>query len=861
MECQPMKKILLLYLLVLLCAVGISHASIADDLNLVTVLYYDQETIDGQDIEDLAGSIDADKLNSPEGNHTGIIGTAFYYDGVNQATRAEAAVTTIHGMTYSFWIKPNASQPNAAPIIFEYDANKEFYIGFNAADQLEVHTGDGANWDAGTPCQYAVDIIDGNWRHVIVELAANLNNINITVNGATVQNCTNAVGTPAGGQQFRFATRFSDPVSGSEYQGIIDEIAVLNRTLTGPEKEWLYNGGSPTTNQQYPFSASSAVTNFTITATDEWNSTTITWFNATVDGVNYGSNSTGVIEVNLLTNSTTTHNVTLWGATGYFNRTYTELNISTALAGELHQAELCFNATTIIGTPAIMNNYTINGITRTCFNLSSGSYNAQAQGNALYNKNQTFSVNAGDNKTDTFTNMYHTIANVSAYYSNGTIIRDFSINLTAPGTDWTLNGTTTNGSYYFNAVNDSYTALINYTGESYNFDISTIHNATNISLYTFDLDNCTDYGQTVLNFTILDEATDTLVNNATLNIYFAVSSDFFTGIKEYNLSYQDGNYYSVCVPSGTILNFTAYAQAEYSKDPPYDEKNYYLVNFPLSSTEQKINLYLTNGTTQVKLQLRDYNDDAISNAYIRVLSYDVGTDSYKTTEIVNTDSEGDAYAQIILNTAWYAFLVEYNGEVILQTLPTKITSDTLTLRANLDADYFASYDVVQGITHDLTYNNATTAFSFTFSDPTGSVAQGCIQLKRRSINGEVILNTSCETSTAATILMSIPGAVGTYTYEANTYVVIDGSNFALDSLSVSFSETYKTFGLSGVFLSMLLILTLVLVGVWHPVAAIVLMVVGVITTNVMGIFYLNWTYIVTFIILAVITIYRTGKSD
>ncbi len=285
------------------------------------------------------------------------------------------------------------------------------------------------------------------------------------------------------------------------------------------------------------------------------------------------------------------------------------------------------------------------------------------------------------------------------------------------------------------------------------------------------------------------------------------------------------------------------------------------MDYPLNASPTDVNLYLTNDTIQLTLSVKDYNDDAISDAYISVLSYDLGTSSYTTTEIVKTDTEGDAFAQIIQNTAWYAFLVEYEGEVIIQTLPTKITTTTLTLRANLDTDYFASYDVTQGITSDLTFNNATAAFSFTFSYPTGGVAQGCLVLTRISINGETELNSSCATSSAATILMTIPEAVGTNSYKADGYATISGQDFLLETLTHAYSTTYRTFGLSGIFLSMLLILTLVMVGLWHPAASVVLMVVGVVVTNVMNLFYLNWTYIITFIILAVITIYRTGRSE
>lgn len=406
-----------------------------------------------------------------------------------------------------------------------------------------------------------------------------------------------------------------------------------------------------------------------------------------------------------------------------------------------------------------------------------------------------------------------------------------------------------------------YTASINSSEGTETFSFLVDGRTENISYFYFDMDNCTAYTNVILNFTILDEVSGLLLNDSSLSIWFNITSSYLIGGKEFNLSYDTGNYYLVCIPNYTITNWTANAQADYSK-AGYDEKNYYLVDYLLNNASTtKINLYLNNGTTQTKLQVRDYNDDPISDVYIKVLSYDLGTNSYITTEIVKTDTDGDAYAQIVQNTNWYAFILEYDGEIILQTLPTKITTTTLTFRINLDTDYFASYDVTQGITHSLTYNNDTTSFSFVWSDPTNNVQQGCLRLTRRSINGDTVINTSCVTSSAADVLLNITGALGTNTYIADSYVLIAGQQFQMDSLSISFNDTYRTFGASGLFFSMLLIIVLVMVGLWHPVAAILLMIIGVVVTNIIGLFYLNWTYIVTFIILAVITIYRTGKSD
>jgi len=52
----------------------------------------------------------------------------------------------------------------------------------------------------------------------------------------------------------------------------------------------------------------------------------------------------------------------------------------------------------------------------------------------------------------------------------------------------------------------------------------------------------------------------------------------------------------------------------------------------------------------------------------------------KTIETLKTDEQGEALGNIVLDTAWYKFMVEYEGVTYLDTTPTKMTSTTRTLQ-------------------------------------------------------------------------------------------------------------------------------------------------------------------------------------
>lgn len=626
----------------------------------------------------------------------------------------------------------------------------------------------------------------------------------------------------------------------------------------------------------FEFGLEQGNTTVNFTAVDDYNSTSIsnfsiniTWNNGTTQTE---TTSTGGVYLNLgLNNASLTANVSYYNATNYFNTSLSSqtitANTSNTVTARMFQAVVNMNATEKVSGNGISGGtFYVGSKSGTVFNLTAATHVINFTRSGYYDRNgSSFVITALTNTTQTVIGVYSSIANISVYQSNGTILSVYGINITSiTYPSWTgETGTTTNGSYYFNGINGTYQATINSSlgNETFNFTITATRH--NFSYYYFTINNCSPMGQVVLNFTVRNEDTEALINNSAFNAWFNITSSSFIGQRLFNITYSSGNYYLICIPNNTITNFTANAQIKYSNLATYAEKNYYLWDYTLyNSPTTNINLYLTNGTTQVKLQVRDYADDGITDVYIKVLSYDLGTNSYKTTEIVKTDSEGDAYAQLVLNTYWYAFILEKDGEIIQQTSPTKITSSPRTFRVITGADYFDSYDVIQGITHSLTYNNATTTFSLTYSDPTGGITQGCIRLTKRSINGDTILNTSCVTSTAATILMNISdGSVGSNTYIADAYAFISGESFSLNSTSVNFNTTYKKFGANGLFLSMLLIIVLVMVGIWHPAVAIIMMLLGVVITNVMGLFFLNWTYIITFIILGVITAYRTSKSD
>lgn len=377
-------------------------------------------------------------------------------------------------------------------------------------------------------------------------------------------------------------------------------------------------------------------------------------------------------------------------------------------------------------------------------------------------------------------------------------------------------------------------------------------------------DNCSVFTTVAINMTVKNESSSSaIIDNSTfIKGHFRAWKSFESNFTEFNLTWGEdfNSNYGLCIdPAGA--NFTIDAQLEYGADN-FETKLYYFNDYSIDNVTNFLDLFLTDGTTQVTLTVKDFDDSVVEDAVIKVLSYDVPTDTSTTTEIVETDSNGRAFVQLVLNTEWYVFIVEVDGVIQLQTIPTKVTSSAKTLRIDLeDIRYFDRYDVTRGISHSLTWTNATKTFTFTWSDPSGDMADGCLKVSRRDVASERVLSDTCTTSTASTKSYIVTDNITDQTYVAVSYIKFaDGESYILATLVQSFEQTFKKFGLTGIFMSFLLVLTLIGIGIWHPVVAVLLAIFGLIVTTILGIFAVSWGVLMGLIIMGGILIYRLTKN-
>jgi len=411
------------------------------------------------------------------------------------------------------------------------------------------------------------------------------------------------------------------------------------------------------------------------------------------------------------------------------------------------------------------------------------------------------------------------------------------------------------------------TSVINFTNPLYwqinitefnSSDTTTTYNQTVHKIYLNDSSGCVY--PTTLNFSIKNASDEALLSPAGLDIYFDLWYDNSAYSRNYTFSYTGNSSYNVCIyPSWA--NYTTNAQAQYSFGA-FADKLYYLTNAVLNNVTQYINLYFEDGASQVQFTVVDLNDISLQDVTIQVMSYDVGSNTFTTTEILQTDDQGLAYGQLVLGN-WYKFILTYNDVVVLETTPSIINSATRTFRVNLASNYLEdNYDVFGNMAHTLTFDNSTLTFDFTYAQSDGTPVSACLEVIKQNVMGNTVLTNTCPSSVASgTIFYTITENITGATYIANSYIQFGNNSnlLSLDTLSVTFDGQYKEWGLEGVFVTFLLLITVAMVGIWNPVVAVFLMLIGIIAAIVMNIFYLSWGAIVALIIIGIIAMYRMNK--
>jgi len=859
------------------------------------MFYYSNDV----DATDNFGDNDGTLQNTPTHNVSGgiINGMYDFDDGSDYITIDPFVVTD---QTIAFWFKVSLDTVNDLGLVMRAGTDDAWMVKVSSVGTIEVGVKkDPTGWDYHI-CM--INYTNYTWSNFVWTHEASTKTENAWLNN--VQCITDNVSTNDFINENKSIPAFGNRHDGDFYlyDGKLDEISIWNRTLSVADIGDLWYDGNG-----YNVLTGVPLGSIFINVTHPIDSQKVTGYN-------------GKFFVNVTGNKTLSNcsiNNTIWEHDWDNTTFFSFLNVSTVATGNYAVFVNCTNATggqksnatrlfsvdgiipLINAKPLLFDNNTViwNGSIDTYINFSDDNeiksinitYN---NGTVLFNlTGETITTYQANLTLDTSTHANKINATICDDYDN-CVKQDFwfgNINPTEAYISSVFSGTET--THYLNVTVDTVTVskinatlffnnTLNYTSVTANFSQAltftsdetselvpfywminlndnlynlTFHNQT---FYGFALDNCSTFTVEVLNISIKRDDTQAL-QATDIDVYFEGWADNRSIAGLFNISWDDQSKIQLClsIPSATFLT---YAQWEYGGTGVYPLETHYLNNFTLYNETQFLTLYLTPNSTAVTFSVTDEDDNDIEDVFIHVLQYDFGTHSHITTEILQTDQQGESIGNIVLTTQWYKFLLVYRGVTILETDPVKISSTTKKFRVNLKDDFFDNFDTWNQIQTSLTFTNATGNFAYTFVNTAGTNVNACLRVKRRTAMTDLLINETCVSSSAGTILVNI-GTRGSNTFVATA--TIEASPEHLEEvLSIHFDDGYKKWGKDGIFAMFFVRLTLAMIGIWNPIVAILLLLVTDIAMVSMGLFGMSKTNIIFYVILAFLTMYRLNRK-
>lgn len=374
--------------------------------------------------------------------------------------------------------------------------------------------------------------------------------------------------------------------------------------------------------------------------------------------------------------------------------------------------------------------------------------------------------------------------------------------------------------------------------------------------YAYGIDNCTHSfnipsNATALNLSYLDNASNPVT--VTHDTYIT----YYNG--NYSQNSQSLQKESYCIYPNWF-NGTIDQQIEYQYAGTI--YTYFLDDYLFYNTTKKVDLPIQSGTTQVLFTVLDRGSQ-LEGAYIHVLKYDVGTGTYTTTEILRTDTQGQAVGNIVLATTFYNFLIYYDGDLVYTETGAKLIATTRTFNVNLlGVGFEDNFDTALDVNTNLYYNEDTNNFVFIWSDPTGDTHYGCLRVDKTNDSGKYSLTDNCTESASGTIVHNIAPLSNGTEYIATGYlkydfeIIVDRVTFTVAKVR----DYFRQQPMPSLFIAYLIVLALFLIGIPNPVVSSTLLGLGSIITYMMGMLQVSITQIGAIIILILIQVYLAGRQ-
>lgn len=387
---------------------------------------------------------------------------------------------------------------------------------------------------------------------------------------------------------------------------------------------------------------------------------------------------------------------------------------------------------------------------------------------------------------------------------------------------------------------------------------TTLQNQTVVAV---TLDNCSVNSILVVNYTLVDEETEVLLNqNSTIEVSVLLKTLIGSEVGEVSLMFINTSYAPVCI--NTLLNSTLLVDITTSYiASDYVQEFWFITNGTLTSTSLSLDNFTTKNVTLRALKLVDsqtflfkyWNEKFLftSGTVVSVLRKYIGEGEFKEIERCKLDNNGQCHLHLVEEDVIYKFRImitgkedylsgDYNAKCIE-------TPCSITLQKGVTID---DWDIQGDNLPTGTYNietdrdNRTVTLTFNLEE-TGEMQLDVFVYSNVEAQ-DVLVGTGTTVAKTGSVNVFVPLSYGNQTY----YAVVRHNDGFVSTAWVNLNESgYKYFGKLGLFLASLLILSLGLIAVSSGGWTIVFVILGLLISSITKLMDMDY-YLLMFLVSA-----------
>lgn len=415
---------------------------------------------------------------------------------------------------------------------------------------------------------------------------------------------------------------------------------------------------------------------------------------------------------------------------------------------------------------------------------------------------------------------------------------------------------------------------LNFTDGTQGFLNSSHQNASNLNM-----DNCTSYSNRILNYTLVDEDTQSTINGTVYNTTIEVEVEIFpqgdrtTPIMNFSQKFENISYAEVCTEND--LNSSSYdmnVMTFYDGDS-YAPEYHYIQNYTLNNNtlDNNITLYdlLDSRSTDFKITFKDDTFLGVEGALIDVTRKYVADGVFKSVEVGETDAAGQTIVHLVEAEGIYTIIVKKEGEILatfenqMAICDDSVIGDCfLNLNEQVSSTDVIDFEDYFDIISTILFNRTSRVVSATFTVKSGATASMLLNVTKFDNYRNTTLCSDSIVSSSGTLECDIPISYGNATIDAWLYKDNTLVNYGHFSIS---EDPREIFGGTEVILIIMLLATLPLMAISSIIGMMIMVIMGLILAIALSLITTSdWfgvaSFITWFIIAAILIIWKISQG-